>query len=124
MKTNIDSYKSMSNEDIKAEATRLIKHILVLDERIQANPAPTKGSVAELRLTSLKGQRAAIGFKLSLLEPVLLKDTGDQELTITTALVEKLAQFMLKTGLAPVFVNDKFTGEFTDNLAIKNITTH
>ena len=121
MKTNID----LTNKDaVKTEAANLIKHILVLDERIQANPAPTKGSIAELRLTSLKGQRAAVGFRLSMLEPVLLGDTDGQDFTISTVLVEKLAQFMLKTGLAPVFVNDKFTGEFTDNLAIKNITTH
>ena len=121
---NLDSYSSLSNEEVKVEAADLVTEALELDSRIREIGSPGTFSNEAIRLKAIQGARAEVRTRLKKLEPLLDDVLDCDELNITTEMVDKLANFMLKTGLAPVFVNDKFTGEFTTDLAIKNQPTH
>ena len=121
---NLDSYSSLSNEEIKVEAADLVTEALELDTRIRELRTPEPFSNESIQLEAVIGARADVRTRLKVLEPLLDDVLACDELNITTEMVDKLANFMLKTGLAPVFVGDKFTGEFTTDLAIKNRTAH
>ena len=121
---DIDSYNTLSNEEVKVEAADLVTEALELDSRIRELGTPDPFSNELIQLNAVKGCRAEIHKRLKTLEPLLDDVLDCEELNITTEMVDKLADFMLKTGLAPVFVNDRFTGEFTTDLAIKNQPTH
>jgi len=121
---DIDSYNTLSNEEVKVEAADLVTEALELDSRIRELGTPDPFSNELIQLNAVQGCRAEIHKRLKTLEPLLDDVLDCEELNITTEMVDKLADFMLKTGLAPVFVNDRFTGEFTTDLAIKNQPTH
>jgi len=121
---DIARYNTLSNEEVKVEAADLVTEALELDAIIRELGTPAPFSNESIQLEAITGARADVRTRLKKLEPLLDDVLDCDELNITTEMVDKLANFMLKTGLAPVFVGDKFTGEFTTDLAIKNQPTH
>ena len=121
---DIARYNSLSNEEIKVEAADLVTEALELDTRIRELRTPEPFSNESIQLVAIIGARADVGTRLKVLEPLLDDVLACDDLGISTEMVDKLANWVLKTGLMPVFVNDRFTGEFTTDLALKNQPTH
>ena len=121
---DIARYNSLSNEEIKVEAADLVTEALELDTRIRELRTPEPFSNESIQLEAIIGARADVGTRLKVLEPLLDDVLACDDLGISTEMVDKLANWVLKTGLMPVFVNDRFTGEFTTDLALKNQPTH
>ena len=121
---DIARYDTLSNEEIKVEAADLVTHALELDTRIREIGSPDPFSNESIQLNAVKGCRAEVRTRLKAIEPLLDDVLACDDLGISTEMVDKLANWVLKTGLMPVFVNDRFTGEFTTDLALKNQPTH